>query len=205
MNEVYRLFSTPVFKSEIDKMLCDRAVQSILNLRSLKHGVQQTNNWVSRDDLHELPEFKDLSESILTTVTKILDHVTMIRDSEYFTCMWANVNKVGHQHPQHVHANSFLSGVLYLQLPNGSGKTYFVDPRPATKVLSFEFEKNPNEWLSSNNWGPPPEVGKLIIFPSWLPHGVDFAQTNSEEERISLSFNIMVHAKVEVITRRFSI
>jgi uncharacterized protein (TIGR02466 family) len=34
----------------------------------------------------------------------------------------------------------------------------------------------------------PPEVGKLIIFPSWLDHGVN--PNLSDTDRISMSFNI---------------
>ena len=205
MSQLVRIFSTPIFKTSFDKTLCDSALQSVFKLKDKKEGYQQQNNWCSRDDLHQLDPFNELSTEILKFSKGVLDHITLIRDSEYITCMWANVNKVGHQHPQHIHGNAFLSGVLYLQLPEGSGKTYFVDPRPAAKVFSFDFKDNPNEWMGGSNWGPPPAVGDLIVFPSWLPHGVDFATSESDAERVSLSFNIMPKLTVDTVTRRISL
>ena len=41
----------------------------------------------------------------------------------------------------------------------------------------------------------PPEAGTLIIFPSWLEHGVN--QNLSDAERVSMSFNInLVHEEM---------
>ena len=38
-----------------------------------------------------------------------------------------------------------------------------------------------------------PEAGKLLMFPSWLEHGV--AQNQTETERISMSFNFEMRPK----------
>jgi hypothetical protein len=51
-----------------------------------------------------------------------------------------------------------------------------------------------------------PEKGSVYIFPSWLPHGVDISQNQPDApERISLSFNIMLKAKIELPTARWHI
>ncbi len=38
-----------------------------------------------------------------------------------------------------------------------------------------------------------PEAGKLLMFPSWLEHGVP--QNTTDEERISMSFNFEMRPK----------
>ena len=205
MDQVFRLFSTPVFKTEITEEIRKKTLDAVVNLKDGGKSVYHLNGWCTPDDLQERPEFEDLSKAILAFAKKTFDHLGMIRNEEYISCMWANVHNVGHQHHQHIHANSILSGVLYLQIPDGSGKTYFVDPREGPRFMHFEYGKDQNEWFQSKNWGIPPKEGLILMFPSWLPHGVEYANKKSDEHRITLSFNIMVHAEANLFTRRLKI
>lgn len=202
MGQVFRLFSTPVFKNDVDKELCDRTLKEVYKLKTSGQGFEYQTSWSSRDDLQNLPQFKELETTILKNVKDVFDYLTLKRDEEYITCMWANVNKIGQQHPYHIHANSILSGVIYLKAPLGSGKTYFSDPRPSAKVLSFNYEDPIAEWMSSNDWGHDADVGTMLIFPSWLPHGVDYSAFDLEKDRVTLSFNIMIKGSVTHSTRK---
>lgn len=91
--------------------------------------------------------------------------------------IWASIHSDGSFHDAHSHANSAISGVLYLKTPPGSGSLFFEDPRgrlpPFGHVLRLK-----------------PEVGDLVLFPGWLLHGVQ--PTLSKDMRISLSFNFDV-------------
>jgi hypothetical protein len=83
---------------------------------------------------------------------------------------WFNIAKPTEQTGLHDHAHlSKLSAVTYLQTEPDSGNLYFRE----------EGESD----LSIN-----PEIGKIIIFPPFLRHGVK--QNCSTKDRISLAFNL---------------
>lgn len=205
-NGMAALFASPVFMSEIvDTRILDNAVNAILKLKEQGDGVQRYGSWVTRDDLQTLEEFQELKELLLEEAGKVLDTLTIKRDSHYITCMWANVAPVGSAHMNHIHSNSMYSGVIYLQQPEGSAPTIFSDPRPAAGLIHPDYE-NPNPALLGARWSTLGKRGELLIFPSWLPHGVDpVPATDSKEERISLSFNIMIKSKVDFFTAKIEL
>jgi len=71
----------------------------------------------------------------------------------------------------HHKKNAVISGVCYLHIPENSGDMQFR-------------EKENGKWLQ---WIMESETGKMILFPSYLEHSVQF--NRSKEKRISLSFN----------------
>ena len=84
---------------------------------------------------------------------------------------WFNVAKKGEVTGLHDHAaNSVLSAVTYLQSEHDSGNIFF-------RKDGF------------NDIEVKPEVGRLVLFPSKLKHGVH--ENKSKKERISLAFNLL--------------
>ena len=83
---------------------------------------------------------------------------------------WFNIARKGEKTGMHEHAHfSSLSGVIYLQADKGCGDLYFTKECVDDLTIC-------------------PEVGKLIIFPPFLRHGV---HTNeSSRDRISFAFNL---------------
>ena len=83
---------------------------------------------------------------------------------------WFNVASHGEMTGLHDHANlAALSGVTYLQASENCGDLYFRKEGIADLVVK-------------------PEVGKLVVFPPCLRHGVD--SNESGEDRISFAFNL---------------
>tara|TARA_B110000503_G_scaffold139136_1_gene226828 strand:+ start:828 stop:1463 length:636 start_codon:yes stop_codon:yes gene_type:complete len=202
-NGMAALFASPVFMSEIiDTRVLDNTVNSILKLKENKDGVETFGSWVTRDDLHILPEFEELTNILLSEAERALDILTIKRDSHYIPCMWANVSQVGSAHMEHIHANSIYSGVLYLQSPEGSQPTIFADPRPGAQMFQPDYEK-PNPNILGARWSTTGERGGIIIFPSWLPHSVQPVPPTAEE-RITLSFNIMIKSTINDFTKKVS-
>jgi uncharacterized protein (TIGR02466 family) len=201
-NGMQALFATPVFLSEIiDNSLLDSVTNSILKLKKSNCGYARYGSWVTNDNLHTLPEFEELTRVLLHEAGRALDTLTVKRNSHYITCMWSNIAPVGSSHNEHIHSNSMYSGVLYLRMPKGSATTIFSDPRPAVSVFRPDYE-NPNPFFLGARWSITQDRGGLIIFPSWLPHSVEpvpVIDVNTEE-RITLSFNIMIRSKVEIDT-----
>jgi hypothetical protein len=104
--------------------------------------------------------------------------------------MWVNVLDTGGRQAMHNHANSFVSGVLYLTATHPSSRTVFMKSPGGTE---FMFKNDhagvkPGEF-SADKWiGPAPEPGDMVLFPSYLMHAVP---PNQGERRITLSFNAM--------------
>lgn len=199
---MYKLFATPVFKFHIsDYEYLATLVEKIYKLKEQGTGYTGPNTWCTDDNLNDLPEFQKLNDIIISETTKILDYFGISRDSHYITCMWSNVAKVGHAHQLHEHPNSFYSGVLYLQIPAGSGHFFFKDPRPGINMILPNYTKA-NPELFGSNWRVEPKLGDMYMFPSWAEHGVQATEFNPNLERISLSFNIMIKGETKATSAR---
>ena len=108
---------------------------------------------------------------------------------------WFNINKKGDYNKQHFHITGeylpHLSAVYYLKTSKNCGKINFVNPDQFINVNPFFQKKlkffNP---FNSPEYSINPEEMDLILFPSSLSHYVE--PNTSNEERISLAFNIKV-------------
>ena len=102
--------------------------------------------------------------------------------------MWVNVLERGGRQGLHNHANSFISGVVYLTATHPDARTVFIKPPAGT---SFLFNNNhPGVVIGPFNYdqwvGPVPEPGEVVLFPSYLLHTVP---PNPGLRRITLAFN----------------
>lgn len=102
--------------------------------------------------------------------------------------MWVNVLDAGGRQAMHNHANSFISGVVYLTPTHPGSQTVFMKS-PGGHDFMFKNDHKgttPNEF-SADKWvSPAPEPGDMVLFPSYLMHAVP---PNQGERRITLSFN----------------
>src|SRR6266513_702030 len=113
------------------------------------------------------------------------------------TGCWATVLARGAAHKAHSHPNNFLSGVYYVRTRPGSDAINFHDPRTQAGVI-----RPPVVELTAENTD---QVvvrvtnGTLLMFPSYLEHSVD--ANAGEEERISVSFNVMFSSFTEKLSK----
>jgi hypothetical protein len=102
--------------------------------------------------------------------------------------MWVNVLDTGGRQAMHNHANSFISGVIYLTRTHVDARTVFMKSPGGTE---FTF-KNDHAGVTTNAYSadkwisPAPDPGDVVLFPSYLMHAVP---VNTGERRISLAFN----------------
>lgn len=102
--------------------------------------------------------------------------------------MWVNLLDTGGRQAMHNHANSFISGVLYLTPTHPEAQTVFMKS-PGGHDFSFKNDHagvqqgpyNADKWVS-----PAPEPGDLLLFPSYLMHAVP---PNPGTRRITLAVN----------------
>ena len=100
--------------------------------------------------------------------------------------LWVNILKPGGGHSGHIHPHAFLSGTVYVEVPDGASALKLEDPRlpmmmarPAVVADAPEAEK-PFVYLA-------PQSGTVLMWESWLRHEVP--PNAARAERISISFN----------------
>lgn len=94
---------------------------------------------------------------------------------------WMTLNTNGSYAFTHDHGDSDISGCYYFKTNSKDGNIFFKTPN---KLLSTSFlYKNIPSVVDYT-----PEVGKILLFPGWLEHGVHM--NNSNNDRVSVSFNI---------------
>jgi uncharacterized protein (TIGR02466 family) len=174
----YQHLNSELLAEVIAEQQCDRVGEKWSNVL----GWHSANNLHQRDRFSEFTQIVDLN---VLEVAKFLGWDLQQFSLNITTC-WAIVNGKFASNSVHNHPNSILSGVYYLKAPENCGGIYFSDPRPASQMLIPPV-------LEFNLWTFPkvsykPHEGTMLLFPSWLLHGVEMNM--SEEVRISLSFNI---------------
>ena len=118
---------------------------------------------------------------------KIAGNAVPTMDNIHMAHSWVVSQYAGEYNPWHHHSGDF-SAVVYLKLPpkmNEEIEKDFRDHYPANGLIEFMFGEN--QGFRSDNLKFKPEVGKLLMFPSWLKHFV--YPFKSEGERRSMSFN----------------
>ena len=151
-------------------------------------GRSTTLGWHSTDTLHQRPEMQDFVAIVEQNVAEVARSCRI--DSarakiELATC-WAIVNGKLASGAVHCHPNSFLSGVYYVNTTDETGKIFFQDPRTAASMCAFPVTEFTPWTLRQVSYQPVP--GGMLIFPSWLYHGVGLNLCDTP--RVSISFNI---------------
>ena len=191
------LFPTPVYF----KMIKD---YQKLNKYLFKHikawakqapGETKTNaggGWHSATNMNMKKEYNPLTKELFTMQHEIFKDYGMI-DNPGLGNMWANINYPGAYNKQHTHPNSQWSGVYYVKVPKNSGRLFVEDPRPGPNImLPRRVEGMPRALWRVVVY--PAIEGQLIMFPAWLPHGVEMNESKEKGEkgwRVSISFNFI--------------
>jgi len=187
------LFPTPIYVKDVlnEKNLNKDLEKNIINWSKKDKGVLKTNvkGWHSTSDMHLKKEYKLLIDELFSFQNIIFKDCGIIGDP-FLGNMWANINYPQSYNKLHTHPNSLWSGVYYVKAEKNSGNLYVQDPRPGADVLlpqRLDNSKLPVQLHREVYFEAKP--GRLIMFPGWLPHGVDI--NNSKDIRISISFNFI--------------
>jgi uncharacterized protein (TIGR02466 family) len=196
--EYFLLFPTGLFAGKLpDVGICDRVEKKLKEMQKAGQGATAKTylrSFMTMDDLHTLPEMKELVDVILEEARLILDIYKIKRESHYITGMWANITSPNRRHNTHAHPNCMLSGVVYIRTPKDCGKTLFFSPRHLANALVPDLiEKNE---FNADTFIYPVEKGRMVIWPSYLPHAVDNGNAKDDEDRIVVAFNVMIRGRV---------
>jgi len=120
------------------------------------------------------PNFKQLQDYIGATAQNLLGEMgfDMSGHQLFTTEMWVQefAKKGGGHHTLHTHWNGHISGFYFLKADESTSLPMFEDPRPGNLMnLLPEKDKTKITYASSAiNYRVKP--GKMIFFPSYLPH-----------------------------------
>lgn len=141
------------------------------------------------------------AKALLAAATMVADRFTCDRQGrpvkiDWKVNMWANVNRAGNANVVHTHPGSYWSGCYYVEDGgiaadhNLGGAFETQDPRgvmPAmyAPLLAYAIPGMLSVGASEEIY---PESGKMLMFPPWLPHGVQ--PYRGTQLRISVAFNL---------------
>ena len=189
-DELMQLFPTPV-------LICPYPVDYTKELEWIRNsecrkenkgndggGVKVHYNRQSEDTfVLDRPELSNVRAFIEAKLHQYVTGIMASTDKLVITQSWLNKSKKGESHHEHVHPNSVVSGVWYPQIHEQMPPIQFRSRQQ--RDVSLQTDKF--NTFNSATFMLPMKKGELILFPSNLTHSVPPNQ--SEEERISLSFN----------------
>jgi uncharacterized protein (TIGR02466 family) len=190
MDEVFGIFPTPFMRAPatLGQPLAARLVEHF-TAQATRDNNSSAN--LSHTEMLQPSDSPLLSEVAALVAPKLVDfgvHLFGDRLRWLLKEMWINVLENGGRQAMHNHANSFISGVLYLTPTHPSSQTVFMKS-PGGAEFMFKNDHagiTPSEF-SADKWiSPAPQPGDLVLFPSYLMHAVP---PNKGERRITLSFN----------------
>ena len=182
------LFSVPVWGfglpncEDINKNIENRVYEKSKEEKTRK--ASNEGGWHSEGSMDDDPVLKPIIKFIEWSI-KELSVESGMEYSDYSIFIWSNLNRPGDYNSVHDHPDCHMSGVYYVKLPEGDcGMLRMYNP-----MYSYNY--------NSDGYNPPykqPRVeirgkeGALLIFRAPLLH--DVSRNNTNEDRISLSFNI---------------
>jgi uncharacterized protein (TIGR02466 family) len=187
MTKVIGLFPTPLMR--VDRCLGEDLIEAFVErARGLERQSNTATDLLSHTEMLE-PGSDASCERLARIVTPHLVQfgaLLFAKDLRWFVKeLWLNVLERGGNQFMHTHANSFVSGIVYLTKPHPSASTVF---RKVTGGGEFIFKNDvPLGHFSSDTWILSDiEAGDLVLYPSYVLHGVP---PNDGEQRITLAFN----------------
>lgn len=193
------LFETPIVLAKFKN--ADRLVEalttSILDKQRTSDGLQRSNvgGWHSDTDMMRWGGAAAalLADKTVAVAKRLSFFADRSHDDFDWRCqMWANVSVKGAWNHTHVHPGNLWSAVFYIDMggENCGGAFYFEDPRfPISAMHNTRFrfagaDGQPQAWQPELNVS----RGDLLMFPSWLRHGV--RPYEGDGHRISIAINV---------------
>lgn len=190
MDEILSLFPTPFLRAPaaLNPALVQGLVAHFV-AQAQRHNSSSGN--LSHTELLQPTDSPLLGQTASSITPKLVDFGAALfgeRIGWSIKEMWVNVLDTGGRQAMHNHANSFISGVIYLTPTHPDSQTVFMKS-PGGHDFAFKNDHQgmePSEF-SADKWvSPAPEPGDMVLFPSYLMHAVP---PNVGERRISLAFN----------------
>ena len=184
---ITNIFADPVLHVQLDENL-----KSLFDFSSkLERGRVKSNigGFQSEDLDKNAPELESLISNILFHGNSFIKEHLHLRNDIFLNNIWLNKNYYKDFNERHFHLDCVVSGVFYVKTNPQSGDLQFFRNNSLDVWMPDRIIKKFN-YHNSTLWSFRPEDNYLFLFPAWLEHSV--RPNLSQEERISISFNIAV-------------
>jgi len=189
------LFSTPLFVSQLEQP--EREIVAAVKQADMRR-VTANNGWSSVNTrILDLPQMESLKTIILQELGAYTFEALGLKRKYQFhiTNSWIMKHQKGDFAHAHVHENSLISGVYYVETFENSGPILFSksykDFNLFPAFFGWEFERR--DILNADLWPVQPRDGMLVLFPSHLSHSVEHSR--AEADRYCIAFNVFVKGK----------
>jgi uncharacterized protein (TIGR02466 family) len=192
-----QIYSEPLQAAGLERLNAGLAEEC----RSLRDYDRAGRRWSERNYPGGYTSYASLNElhRFSSTFTKLERRITRhvrafaaaleldLKGREVFmTDCWANIMPPLASHSLHLHPLAFISGTYYVATPPGCPGLLFEDPR-LDRFMAAPPRRAGAGRARRAHVTYPAQAGNLILFESWLRHGV--AANRVDAERISISFN----------------
>jgi uncharacterized protein (TIGR02466 family) len=190
MDQVFGLFPTPFMRAPgaLGRPLVSQLVEHFTAQATRDNSSSTNLSHTAMLQPSDSPLLVDAAKLITPKLVEFGVHLFGERLHWMLKEMWVNVLDTGGRQAMHNHANSFISGVVYLTPTHPGSQTVFMKSPGGTEFMFRNDHQGmtPNEF-SGDKWiSPAPDPGDMVLFPSYLMHAVP---PNQGARRITLSFN----------------
>ena len=136
-------------------------------------------------------QLRSLKSQIESQANKYYHDILGFHGDLYITDSWLNICEPGGYQPDHYHANSVVSGTVYVVITEAHPKLEFRNPRLMSVPQCGEIKTEVAQitaynsgFMSVGNI----QNGSVIYWPSYLVHG--YGANTADLDRVSISFNL---------------
>ncbi len=183
-SEMMNLFAVPVVRSAINRSFTSDEMSFFQE--ELRDPINAITNFSSRNkNVLNAPEMASLRAFIHSCLDNYLATVFSPANNVKLkvTQSWLTLSRKGDSHHSHVHPNSVVSGVLYINLAKDDGINFYRNQ----DSIWYELLRGQETYHNAYRYFIGTKIGDVLLFPSNQSHGV--REVVEDIERMSLSFN----------------
>lgn len=159
-------------------------------------NISNEGGWQSHDKwFYETePTFDPWMLLFKQELRELLEYYRFEHQNIELTSMWINIGSKNSYNVTHTHKPTHLSGVWWIKIPKNCGRFVFTYPDGCYSDIAL-INSTRMDYREEISLHPGiveyPREGKIMLFPAAMPHRVELNQ--SDEDRISISFNLMIN------------
>ena len=195
MDKQYKIepiFQTPLYSTQIDCI--DEITFEYIKGLKYQRMVSGNGDISSNDYILDTSELYSLKQKIIDEMCFYTKDILQVKSNAkfYMTNSWVVKHNPGDFGATHLHRNSLISGVYYINTNEKTGRIVFDKAANHANLFPTAVDIEYYAWniFNSNRWGYNPQNGQVFLFPSTTPHFIE--KNNSNEVRYSLAFNFFV-------------
>lgn len=186
------LFSVPIFHGKVDNYkkynrdllpACQEIRKETEDMTDLPWNCNVWSTYAYDAQVFKRPQFHEIAKVIGMYVREYIDKRKWKHESKILmTEMWVNYQDKYQYQEYHDHRERIVSGIYYIDVPEGTPGIMMQTPLKAN-FDDLMFDEESCQEVNHLNI----QTGDILLFPSWLNHGVKANLT--DKPRINVAFN----------------